>query len=216
MAKVGDDDTTSPEAARRLVPDRRISDAPPPIRPIRHVADVKPRSSVARSVPPIASAQKTLPDVPDEWVPSTDLPEVVASWFHVGVGIVEAEVVEAVWTGELRKSHRIAGAQPRIVQYTEELPPGLDWKRGWGGQIIARDRIVATDWTRAEVDRRTGTVGGWRQLDGTRERLPIEVSWVEAKDFATLRMWRWRREDAAHCAAVAGNTRRANGWIESV
>src|SRR4051794_28771927 len=104
-----------------------------------------------------------LPDVPPEWVALSDLPGWVARWYGVSSTVIAPHVVDAVWTGELRPWHRIAGIRPDGP--ARVLPAGLT---DTGVRPIydrhAEERpdyrIVAYDWTAAEVDRRKGTVGG--------------------------------------------------------
>lgn len=195
-----------------------VSNAPPPIKPLRHTATVvaPPPSGLLPSRPMAVSmttdkgSTDPLPDIPPEWLPLTDLPGSVARWYGVSVATVAAEVVEAVWTGGLRTAHRIAGVEPR--GHYRKLPCGLVRKNegAWGklldvdGRAVPDSWIVADDWTVAEVDRRDGTVGGWAEKDGPRKRLSIEVLWKAVKDFSAIRVWRWKQENVPHLPSGPG------------
>jgi hypothetical protein len=140
-----------------------------------------------------------LPDVPSDWVALSDLPGCVARWYGVSMTVAAPAVVDAVWTGELYHWHRIAGITPE--GRWRELPGGLT---DTGVRPIydprpegtSDYRVVAYNWAAADVDRRKGTVGGWPQKSGVRERLLIEVSWVAVKDWADPRVKQWKQDEA--------------------
>jgi hypothetical protein len=146
-----------------------------------------------------------LPDVPPDWVALSDLPGCVARWYGVSMTVVAPAVVDAVWTGELCPWHRIAGIKPD--GRWRGLPDGLTHT----GVLPIHDprpdapfegRIVAYDWAAADTDRRKGTVGGWPQKSGVRERLLIELPWVAVKDWAGPRVNRWKQEASEDRAAA--------------
>jgi hypothetical protein len=156
--------------------------------------------------------QDALPEVAPDWVPLADLPGWIARCYGVRLATVAAEVVDAVWTGELRVPHRVAGIKPNNRRNGALLPSGLAEAGGdpfgisfslfedrWSNDKFEA-RIVADDWSDADVDRRNGTVGGWPQKNGVRERLLIEVSWEAAKAWAGPRVKRWR-QDEGHFSA---------------
>jgi hypothetical protein len=148
-----------------------------------------------------------LPAVPPDWIWAVDFPSLLAKWHRVSVAIVALEATDALWTGHLSFCHRIAGVEPH--GNTKKLPPGLQWSHDdprWSCDYLsfgretyvgAYDRIVAYDWTLAEVDRLRGTVGGWPDEAGIRQRHPIELPWVAGKAWAELRLEQWRQQDEA-------------------
>jgi len=68
-------------------------------------------------------ATTRLPNVPPEWVPFIVLASVLARRFEISEAAIAVELADAVWTGALRKAHRIADVEPDRLPL-RQLPPG--------------------------------------------------------------------------------------------
>lgn len=143
-----------------------------------------------------------LPDTPPEWMPLADLPKWLVEWYQVDRAAI-TETIDAVWTGDLRQYHRISGLKSQKGQHGDILPSGCEWRRGYhSGSFIDSELVFAEDWAAADVDRHSGTIGGWAKADGTRERLSIELPWKEVRNFVRLRLPRWKRTASAGPAVL--------------
>ncbi len=130
------------------------------------------------------------PTIPPEWPPLIELPDWVRRIYGVGSDAIRREFILAVRSGmEIR--HRVL-CERRYLAYSHGVPPRFDV--AWSG------RVFVADWERAEADWQRCTVGGWKQGDGTRERLAIEVPWQDVTDFVTIRLARWKQQ--ANSAAL--------------
>src|SRR4051794_21768844 len=120
------------------------------------------------------------PTIPPEWTLLSELPWWVRRIYSVGSDAIRRELILAVRHHEL--PHRVQCKSRPGTGRSPSLPPGLNthFQR-------FQARVVVTDWESASADWKSSTVGGWKQGDGTRERLPIEVPWKEVADFVTLR-----------------------------
>jgi hypothetical protein len=134
-----------------------------------------------------------LPVVPPEWVELAAAPQWIDRRYGEGAAAaIVPELILAVRNRTLR--HRIRGIKPRNSPHGIQLPPGLDFERDWSGNIVDRNWIVVKNWEAAEADWTFGTVGGWEQRDGTRERLPIELSWEAIAYFMSMILPRLQRQ----------------------
>jgi hypothetical protein len=126
------------------------------------------------------------PIIPPEWVHLADLPRWVDFVHGVRSHAITGELVLAV-RSKLETQHRIP-CEPRDRTSSPSLPPGLV-NEAWHGVR----QVFVSDWEIAEADWKVGTVGGWKQGNGTRERLPIEVPWQQVDRFvrASLPWWKW-------------------------
>ncbi len=152
-----------------------------------------------------------LPAVPPEWVPLADLPGWIARRYGVSGDAVATSLILAVRREVSLLRHRIPGIEARFGRSgIQVLPPGLDWKRAWGGNKVAEDGIVVTHWEAAKADWSNGTVGGW-EWDGTRERLQIEVLWASVEELAVFWVQKWKRETSEVPAVEAAAPKRGGG-----
>lgn len=108
---------------------------------------------------------------PPDWAPLPDVP----GWIERRLGFpglpLVPELISAVRAGKLK--YRIGGVQSRSSYSGNSLPPGLTTSGD------RSRRIIVSDWEKAEPDWRAGTVAGWKQVDGSRSRHPIEVQWMD-------------------------------------
>src|SRR3954468_217764 len=102
--------------------------------------------------------------IPDEWVTLANLPRLVGLIYGVRSGAITRELILAV-RSKHQIQHRIP-CKPRDRTRSPSLPPGLEQE-----SRAAVLRVFVTDWETADPDWKSLTVGGWKQDDGTRERL---------------------------------------------
>ena len=155
-----------------------------------------------------------LPEVPPEWVSGGDIPRWLAVMSRVSTTTVAPETLSCLWTGELRFLHRIVGVEPHFVDGyyggPKIWPPGLSstdeplMDGRWDNNPFSfRDEIqvVATNWTAADCDRRTFTVGGWPDMDGARPRHLIEWPWALVWRWAGQHVKRWKMQEETSTSA---------------
>jgi len=145
-----------------------------------------------------------IPPLPPKWLALAE----VSTWVHRMYGIsgdvISKEIGLAAKRGlkvsggmtaghKLELMHRISGIYSIFysINHPAALPPGLGYAQ-WSGGLI-----YVTDWDAAEVDWSRGTVGGWvLKPGGSRERLPIEISWTSVERFVRIRLPEWKLEMA--------------------
>jgi hypothetical protein len=132
--------------------------------------------------------------IPPEWVTLADLPRWVDRVHGVRTVAITRDLYLAVRSKREIK-HRVA-CKPRDRTNSPSLPPGLV-NEAWHGIR----RVFVEDWEVAEADWKAATVGGWKQDDGTWERLPIEVPWEAVDHFMRISLQGWKREAAEARAA---------------
>jgi hypothetical protein len=126
--------------------------------------------------------------IPPEWVPLSVAPNWIDRIYDVSGGAVRRELILAV-REKLHIPHRVL-CKLRTSS-TRILPSGFVYEWSWGVQCV-----FVTDWELAEADWKSCTVGGWKNSDETRERLPIEVPWKWVDSFVRPRLRGWKRETA--------------------
>lgn len=169
---------------------RQTSKAPPPIRPIKtsvHIITKPPLDYVA--APGSPQSINPPPIIPPEWLRLVDGPWWVDRVHHVSSDAITRELSLATRT-KIEIRHRVF-CEPRDRTYAPSLPPGLV-RAAWHGVWS----VFVVDWGLAEADWQAGTVGGWEQNDGTRERLAIEVPWEAVDHFVRIRLRGWKRDAA--------------------
>jgi hypothetical protein len=134
--------------------------------------------------------------IPPEWVTLADLPRWVDRVHGVRSEAITRDLLLAV-RSKLEIQHRVT-CKPRDMTHSPSLPPGLVHAM-WHGIR----RVFVEDWGVAKADWKAGTVGGWKQDDGTREPLPIEVPWEAVDWFVRSRLRGWKREAAEVGKAAA-------------
>src|SRR4051794_38094808 len=115
--------------------------------------------------------------IPPEWVRLSELPGWIHRIYNVSSDGIRRELILGV-RHRREIPHRV---QCRTITHGPSLPPGLELTDGFLGR-----RVFVANWEVAGADWQSCTVGGWKQGDGTRERLPIEVPWANVGDFVAI------------------------------
>lgn len=127
-------------------------------------------------------------DVPPDWISLRE----AAAWIERRFGVPAAEIIPELHAAvrDYEVAHRVAGLDARAPYW----PPGLDSGARWSS-FPSSAKVVVRDWEAAEVDWRTGTVGGDQPAGAQRSRQSIEVYWP--------RIERWILGTAASLRSVA-------------
>jgi hypothetical protein len=129
--------------------------------------------------------------VPPDWVTFRDLDRFLQARFNVRLETCIYELVSTMKRGVIL--HRIGDIKERHTWRAPSLPAGLDSESfGRGGR-----RILVVSWDAAEADFGSGTVGGWKDDSGDRERCAIELLWSSVENWMRLMVRAFRRREDA-------------------
>jgi hypothetical protein len=165
-----------------------VSKAPPPIRPLTGRVRAE-RPTLGYTAAASLRADDPHPTIPPDWLQLAD----ASCWIDRVHGVRSEAITRDLFLAvrsKLEIPHRV-WCEWRYRHGSLILPPGLAYGSPNGTQCI-----YVSNWEVAGADRTNCTVDGWKQDDGTPERLTVDVPWEAVDRFVRIRLPRWKREAA--------------------
>jgi hypothetical protein len=151
------------------------------------LAEARAKTNAAQTKRPpkavvVGADDNPLASVPPDWVPLPDVEKLLTRRFRVPVQGITVDLISEVRAGGV--AHRIAG-----ISFA-------DLHQGYAGSVVdppgfgigRRHHVCVLDWDAADIDWPSGTVGGRVSTRGKRERLQVQLYWLEVERWAAGRL----------------------------